>query len=193
MTATGAAVNVAQRLRQSAPAGAILVSHDTYRHVRGIFDVRELELQDERGRAEPVRTYIVERAKPRAFRVRTRGVEGVETRMVGPAVGTGADERRAASGRRRPRGYGRHVVGDAGLGKSRLLYEFSNEVELLAERVNVFRGARASGRAGCPTRSSATCSRSAFVFRTATAPAVAREKLERGMAGRGATVTAPKR
>ncbi|MGD2166393.1 MAG: hypothetical protein PVH50_12790 [Anaerolineae bacterium] len=36
-----------------------------------------------KGRREPVRTYLVERAKPRAFRKGIRGVEGIETRMIG--------------------------------------------------------------------------------------------------------------
>ena len=30
-----------------------------------------------------MRSYLVLRAKPRAFRVATRGIEGVETRMIG--------------------------------------------------------------------------------------------------------------
>jgi len=36
-----------------------------------------------KGKAEPVQVYVVQRAKPRAFRLATRGVEGIETRMVG--------------------------------------------------------------------------------------------------------------
>lgn len=35
----GDTVNVASRLGHAAPVGAVLVSHDTYRHVRGVFDV----------------------------------------------------------------------------------------------------------------------------------------------------------
>ena len=36
-----------------------------------------------RASAEPVQSYLVKRAKPRSFRIRTRGIEGVATRMVG--------------------------------------------------------------------------------------------------------------
>src|SRR5262249_30078252 len=35
----GHAVNVAARMEQTAPPGALRISHDTYRHVRGVFKV----------------------------------------------------------------------------------------------------------------------------------------------------------
>ncbi len=76
VTAMGDAVNLASRLEHAAPVDGVLISHDTYRHVRGIFDVREQEPLTVKGKAERVQTYVVERAKPRAFRLHTRGVEG---------------------------------------------------------------------------------------------------------------------
>jgi serine/threonine protein kinase/tetratricopeptide (TPR) repeat protein len=178
---TGAAVNVAQRLEQSAPAGSILISHDTYRHVRGLFDVQELELTNVKGRAEPARTYAVQGAKSRAFRLRTRGVEGIETRMVGreaelnklnDALQTVIEDRELQV---------ITIIGDAGLGKSRLLYEFSNEVELLPERISVF-----NGRASQWTRGlSYSLVRDVFSFRfgiqESDTPAIARAKFERGI------------
>jgi class 3 adenylate cyclase len=39
VTAIGDTVNVASRLEQICPAGGVLISHDTYRHVRGVFEV----------------------------------------------------------------------------------------------------------------------------------------------------------
>ena len=82
-TAMGDAVNLASRLEEAAPKGGILISHNTYRHVRGVFEVQSLGSIRIRGRVESVQVYLVQEAKPRAFRVATRGVEGVETRMVG--------------------------------------------------------------------------------------------------------------
>ena len=35
----GIAVNIAARMEQTAPAGALRISHDTYRQVRGVFEV----------------------------------------------------------------------------------------------------------------------------------------------------------
>jgi class 3 adenylate cyclase len=82
-TAMGDAVNLAARTEQNAPPGGLLITHDTYRHVQGVFDVLAQEPLLVKGRSEPVQTYLVERAKPRAFRKPVRGVEGIETRMVG--------------------------------------------------------------------------------------------------------------
>ena len=79
----GSAVNVAARMEQSAPPGRFRISHDTYAHVRGVFDVEPQPPLTVKGIDTPVVTYLVERLKPRAFRVRTRGIEGVETRMIG--------------------------------------------------------------------------------------------------------------
>jgi len=139
-TVMGDAVNVASRLEEMAATGAILVSHDTYRHVRGVFDVREEEPVVVRGRGEPVRVYTVLAAKRRAFRLSTRGVEGIETRMIGreselkaliEMLGETIEERE-------PRVV--TVFGEAGLGKSRLMFEFTSAVELLPERVWMFAG-----------------------------------------------------
>ena len=120
----GAMVNLAARMEQAAPAGGLRISHDTYRHVRGVFDVVEQPPISVKGIAAPVRSYLVERARPQAFHATTRGIEGLETRMVGrdreldrleAAFDAVVAERtlRAIT-----------VVGDAGLGKSRLLSEF---------------------------------------------------------------------
>src|SRR5215475_48134 len=40
LAVTGDTVNLASRLEASAPTGGVLVSHDTYRHIHGFFDVQ---------------------------------------------------------------------------------------------------------------------------------------------------------
>ena len=79
----GDTVNVAARMEQSAPPGRLRISHDSYRHVRGLFDVVEQPPISVKGVGQPLRTYLVERATPKALRTTTRGIEGVQTRMVG--------------------------------------------------------------------------------------------------------------
>ena len=79
------------------------------------------------------------RARPRAFRVATRGIEGVETRMIGreaelQALQT-AFERVMAPGAGLQRVL---VVADAGVGKSRLLYEFDNWADARPDRFFIF-------------------------------------------------------
>ena len=79
----GDTVNLASRLQTVAPPNGLLISQDTYRHVRGIFNVKMLEPVRLKGKSRPVQVYQVLSAKPRSFRMLSRGVEGIETRMVG--------------------------------------------------------------------------------------------------------------
>lgn len=128
-TAMGMTVNIAARMEQTAPPGGLRITHDTYRHIRGVFDVDEQPPLDIKGRDEALVTWLVRRVKPRAFRVSTRGIDGVETPMVGrcgelSALSQGFE---AVLAERTLQAF--TIVGDAGLGKSRLLAEFQNALE----------------------------------------------------------------
>ena len=178
----GDTVNLASRLQSIAPAGGILIAHDTYRHVRGAFDVQPLEPVQVKGRSRPVQVYLVQQAKPRAYRMTTRGVEGVETRMVGRERELEGLQRafREVLEERALRVV--TLVGEAGIGKSRMLYEFENWLELRPETWYNFRG-RAH-----PTFHSLAYSllRDMFAHRfqiqDSDAPQAVREKLEQEVA-----------
>ena len=142
----GVAVNIAARMEQTAPRGGLRISHDTYRHVRGMFDVEAQDPILVKGISEPIRSYLVLAARPRRFRVANRGIEGLETRMVGREAELarlidtfeGACEDRSLALVT--------VVGDAGMGKSRLGFEFGHWLELRRESVRFFQGrARPNG------------------------------------------------
>ena len=142
----GIAVNIAARMEQTAPAGALRISQDTYTQVRGVFDVEPQPALAVKGVDAPVASYLVQRAKPRAFRVETRGIEGVATRMIGRDAEL--DVLQDAFKRLVKPGAGLDritVVADAGVGKSRLLYEFRNWAEARAESFFVFQ-ARATSQ-----------------------------------------------
>jgi class 3 adenylate cyclase len=121
----GVAVHVAARLEQAAPPGSLRISHETHALVRGLFDVEAQAPLQAKGLEAPLRSYLVLRARPRDLRGTGRGIEGVETRMVGRNLELrslqAAFERVLAPGAGLERVL---VVGDAGVGKSRLLREF---------------------------------------------------------------------
>jgi len=139
-TIRGIAVNIAARMEQTAPAAALRISHDTYAQVRGMFEVDAQEPLAVKGVDAPVTSYLVRRAKPRQFRIGTRGIEGVATKMIGrdaeleqlkTAFKRLFEERRLAAVT---------VVAEAGVGKSRLLYEFEAWSEARPESFLLFRG-----------------------------------------------------
>jgi len=139
-TAMGDAINLAARLEQNAPPGSVLISHDTYRHVRAAFDVAPQEPLAVKGKAEPVQTYVVERARPRAFHPRGRGVEGIETRMVGRKTELQQLQDAYRTVVENAECQVVTIVGEAGVGKSRLLDEFDHWSELQPEELFHFQG-----------------------------------------------------
>ncbi len=138
-TAMGDAVNVASRLEHAAPVGGILISHDTYLHVRGVFDVEPQEPLTLKGKKEPIQTYVVKRAKPRSFRIGTRGLD-IETKMVGRDAELKALQDGMESAFEDREAQLTTVVADAGMGKSRLLYEFTQWFELHPRQFWYFAG-----------------------------------------------------
>jgi ABC-type oligopeptide transport system substrate-binding subunit/class 3 adenylate cyclase len=139
-TIMGMAVNLAARLESAAPPGGLLISQHTYQHVRGLFDMRPLDPVEAKGFPDPVPVYQVLRAKARSFRTRSRGVEGVETRMIGRDREMNLLQERFLDAVEEREGQFVTVVGEAGLGKSRLLYEFENWVDLQNWDTLLFRG-----------------------------------------------------
>jgi class 3 adenylate cyclase len=137
-TVMGSAVNLGARLESAAPPGGVMISHDTYRHVRGLFDLEPMPSIQAKGFSKPVPVYLVKGVKPRSLWLSNRGVEGVETRMVGRE--TELKYLQDALNLAIEEGSGQMVtvIGEAGVGKSRLLYEFQNWCERLPQEVKLF-------------------------------------------------------
>jgi class 3 adenylate cyclase/tetratricopeptide (TPR) repeat protein len=182
-TAMGDTVNLASRLEGAAPVGGILISHDTYRHVRGVFIVQPLEPLQVKGKAEPVQVYVVHSARPRAFRVLTRGVEGIETRTIGREAELHQLQAALFAARDSHETHLVTLVGEAGVGKSRLLYEFMNWLELRAEEEDAwqFKGRATQEMINLPYSLIRDVLAFRFEIQESDPAAVAREKLERGI------------
>jgi class 3 adenylate cyclase/tetratricopeptide (TPR) repeat protein len=128
-TAVGRTIQVASLLEAEARPGETVISQETLRLVRGLFDVEPRSEIPVSGYDRPFSVYRVLRPRPYAFRPHTRGVEGVETRMIGRESELGAlqDALRDVLFNGKSRAV--TVLGEAGIGKSRLLYEFETWLE----------------------------------------------------------------
>jgi len=139
-TIMGSAVNLAARLESSAPADGFLISHNTYQQVRGLFEIEPHKTIKAKGFSEPVKSYLVRRAKQFTFDLTTRGVEGVETRMVGREAELTTLQQAYIAVVKGERARFVTVIGEAGLGKSRLLAEFERWLDAHAGELEPFKG-----------------------------------------------------
>ena len=120
---TGDTVNVAARLEQAAGPGEVLLGDLTYRLVRGAVLVEPVAPLTLKGKAEPVPAYRLTGVGDRA--------EGFERRNDAPMIGREAQMAElgeAFAGAVAARSCRMTtVIGDAGVGKSRLIAEFTAE------------------------------------------------------------------
>jgi predicted ATPase/class 3 adenylate cyclase len=138
--AVGDTVNLASRLEHAAPTGGILISHDTYRHVHSLFDMQPQPPLSVKGKQEPVRVYLVQNARPRTFRFAGRGIEGITTPMIGRAAELQRLQEALHTTQTTRTTDLITISGAAGLGKSRLIAEFTTWIEQTQQTALVFKG-----------------------------------------------------
>lgn len=142
-TAMGDVVNMASRLEKMAPADGVLVGESTYRLTSRLFDFSPISIQV-RGYEEPVTAYQVINAKAEPELI--RGIPEVDrTRFVGREKDLGILREKFGEIQS---GKGRvvSIVGEPGIGKTRLVYEFLQALEKLevtnlkGEKANILTG-----------------------------------------------------
>ena len=131
---------MASRAETAAEPGEVVITRNTYRHVTGVFDCRPRGAVRVKGKRDPLELYVVARARPRAFRVRTPLIEGVETKMVGRDEQLELLQELTEQSGAEHEVNGVCVLGEAGVGKSRLLYEYRSWLDLRDQRVTFFYG-----------------------------------------------------
>lgn len=122
-TALGDAVNVAARLQTSAEPGTVLITGTTRRLAGPVFDLEDLGGLDLKGRSEAVHAYRVVGRRAAPGRSRGLGMIGLESAMVGRDTEL-ARLHSLFEIVRAGRGRVCFLVGEPGIGKSRLLGEF---------------------------------------------------------------------
>jgi class 3 adenylate cyclase/tetratricopeptide (TPR) repeat protein len=129
---TGDAVNVAARLEQAARSREILIGQLTYALVRDFADVEEIAPLTLKGKSQPVRAYrlLAARSAAPSRRRKDRAMVGREAEM---ALLSDAFEGAVADRACRMV----TLIGDAGVGKTRLTEEF---LDSIGDRVRVVRG-----------------------------------------------------
>jgi class 3 adenylate cyclase/tetratricopeptide (TPR) repeat protein len=120
ISAYGHDINLAKRFQEMADPGQILVGAGTYRLTRRAFDFHELGEVPLKGIASPVPVYEVLNIKERPEKL--RGIEGLRANMIGRDREF-ADLKEAADNLIDGKGSIVSVIGEAGLGKSRLALE----------------------------------------------------------------------
>jgi len=121
-TAVGDTTNVAARLLQAAERGRILISESTERLTSGYFHMRALGELHVKGKAEPIRAFEVIGAKEARTRLDLSAERGLT-----PYIGRERELQllqQCFEKAKGSQGQMVFVVGDAGIGKSRLLHEF---------------------------------------------------------------------
>lgn len=181
-TVKGSVISVANRLGQRASSG-IFLTHDTYNQVRGLFDVSvepPLSIY-QRDTVSDLAVYRVQAAKARSFAFQIQDVEGIITPLIGrqselerlqKAFLEAVEEREAQF---------ITINGAAGLGKSRLLNEFINWVDLHPQRTRLLPARAAAGMKSRPYALLRHLISVRFDIQDDDAPHEALQKLETGI------------
>ena len=121
-TAVGQTTHLAARMEQLARQDAVLITAETLRFAEGYVEVDPLGAVPVKGLAEPVEVYEVKGAGPVRTRLQASAARGL-TRFVGRDAEV---EQLRAALEQAGRGSGQivAVVGEPGVGKSRLFHEF---------------------------------------------------------------------
>ncbi|KAB7743219.1 AAA family ATPase [Nostocoides sp. F2B08] len=182
----GATVNRAARLQTAAPPDGILLSSATARHVRGSFGLQDHGELDLKGLDRPVRTYLVHSAAESGFWSTARGLEGVSTRTIGRDVELKLLAKLFEDTVEERASRVVTVVGDAGIGKSRLLADLEAWLASLPDTVWLLRGRADPSADGMPHGLVRSAFAERFSIQDTDPPAEVLEKWHKGMAAMSA-------
>ena len=175
--AVGNTVNLASRMEGLAEPGATYVTEDTFKLTEGFFRFEALGEKEVKGKEEPVKVYRVIAPSARRTRFDVSAERGLTT-----FVGRERELQLLIDGFERSksgRGQAVSIVAEAGVGKSRLLYEFRKAVS--NEDVTFLEGKCLSYSRGMAYHPAIDILKSNFDVRESDQDSKIREKVERGL------------
>jgi class 3 adenylate cyclase/tetratricopeptide (TPR) repeat protein len=176
-TAVGDTINMAARMEQLAEPGTTYVTEDTFKLTEGFFRFEALGEKEIKGKERPLRVYRVIAPSTRTTRFDVSAERGL-SRFIGREreleLLVDSFERAKAS-----RGQAVSIMGEAGVGKSRLLYEFRKAVA--NEQVTFFEGKCLSYGRGVAYHPIIDILKSSFLIEDQEPDSAITEKVKRGL------------
>ncbi|MBN2178511.1 MAG: AAA family ATPase [Deltaproteobacteria bacterium] len=125
----GDTLNIASRLSGLAKADEIMVGADTYRRAEDYFEFKKKKAVKVKGKEEPLQIYKV--VKPKEAHSKTHRLSGLRAELIGRKVEMD-HLKEAVDNLKQGKSSSFSIIGDAGTGKSRLVEEFKNSLDLKA-------------------------------------------------------------
>ena len=175
--AVGDTVNLASRMEGLAEGGTTYVTQEIFKLTEGLFRFEALGEKKVKGKEEPIETYRVIAPSSRRTRFDVSAERGLT-----PFLGRDRELELLLDGferAKRARGQAFSIISEAGLGKSRLLYEFRKAVA--NEDVTFFEGKCLSYSRGVPYHPIIDVLKSNFEIREGDADNEIRERINKGL------------
>jgi class 3 adenylate cyclase/tetratricopeptide (TPR) repeat protein len=123
----GDTINIASRISGLAKPDEIIVGADTYQHTEGYFEFKKKKSVKVKGKEEPIQIYKV--LSPKETLSKTHRLSGLRSELIGRRVEM--DQlKEAVDNLKQGKSSSFSIIGDAGTGKSRLVEEFRNSLDL---------------------------------------------------------------
>jgi class 3 adenylate cyclase/tetratricopeptide (TPR) repeat protein len=123
----GDTINVASRISGLAKTDEIIVGLETYHQAEGYFNFEKLDPAKVKGKEEPIQIYKV--SSPKEAISKTHRLSGLRSELIGRRVEM--DQlREAVDNLKKGKSSSFSIIGDAGTGKSRLVEEFRNSLDM---------------------------------------------------------------